>query len=250
MIKNICQELDISEDVLALKPRDFSMGYSKYLSLAISLVVPAKVYVLDNPTALLDADCTALLIDYLTNLSKNPEMTIVVATTDEKLLLKAKRIINLENGRATEGAKPVRVLKQEKPKKQPARTTIRKEVFKLEPPKKVAKEPKKVEKVESAKEIEEKKPEKPAPIKNSIQDSMFDIVDDTTRNSSVSEKKTSGSLFDHINKKKTEEKTVSKTTKKVADKKETKPAKTTKKVEEESSEMLIKPVKSGSSRKR
>ena len=38
--------------------------------------------------------------------------------------------------RAAEGAKPVRVLKQEKPKKQTTRTTIRKEVFKLEPPKK------------------------------------------------------------------------------------------------------------------
>ena len=213
--------------------------------MAKSFIVPAKVVVLDNPTALLDESSAQLLVNYLVNLSKDQEITIIVATTDEKLLLKAKRIINLESGRATEGAKPVRVLKQEKPKKQTTRTTIRKEVFKLEPPKKAVKEPKKVEKVEVA----EEKVEKPAPIKNSIQDSMFDIVDDSTQKTQTI-KKSSGSLFDHINKKKTEEKTSSKTTKKFADKKETKSVNTTKKAEEESSEMLIKPVKSGSSRKR
>lgn len=95
--EKIVRSLGIAERLEAL-PNQLSGGQQQRVAIARSLIYRPALLLADEPTGNLDQKNSKEIIDMLKLSNRNLEQTIVLITHDEKVALKADRIITIEDG--------------------------------------------------------------------------------------------------------------------------------------------------------
>ena len=81
------------------RPGQLSGGQQQRVAVARALASKPQFVLEDEPTANLDSQSTANLLDIMERLNKEEGMTFVFATHDDRVIKKARRIISIEDGK-------------------------------------------------------------------------------------------------------------------------------------------------------
>ena len=81
------------------RPGQLSGGQQQRFAVARALASKPQFVLADEPTANLDSQSTANLLDIMERLNKEEGMTFVFATHDDRVIKKARRIISIEDGK-------------------------------------------------------------------------------------------------------------------------------------------------------
>ena len=80
------------------RPAELSGGQQQRVAVARALASRPKFVLADEPTANLDSESTADLLDIMAKLNEEENITFVFSTHDQRVIDKAKRVITLEDG--------------------------------------------------------------------------------------------------------------------------------------------------------
>ena len=81
------------------RPGQLSGGQQQRVAVARALASKPQFVLADEPTANLDSQSTANLLDIMERLNKEEGMTFIFATHDDRVIKKARRIISIEDGK-------------------------------------------------------------------------------------------------------------------------------------------------------
>lgn len=95
-------------DRAARRPDELDGGQRQRVALARALVNRPALLVADEPTAQLDPECGAPVLELLYSLVRRQEGTALVATHDPWLLSRADRVLELKDGRLREAGPELR----------------------------------------------------------------------------------------------------------------------------------------------
>lgn len=90
------------EDRAKHKPSQLSGGQRQRVAIARALVNSPKVVIADEPTGNLDSQRGAGVMDELARLNREEGITLIVITHDPNIAKRAKRVLNIVDGRITE----------------------------------------------------------------------------------------------------------------------------------------------------
>jgi len=80
------------------RPNQLSGGQQQRVAVARALASHPAFVLADEPTANLDSESTASLLDLMDELNKKSEMTFVFSTHDARVIRRARRVVTLEDG--------------------------------------------------------------------------------------------------------------------------------------------------------
>jgi putative ABC transport system ATP-binding protein len=80
------------------KPSELSFGEQQRVAIAAALANDPPVILADEPTGELDSKNAAIVTDMLLELSEKYGKTVIIATHDPRVAIKAKRILRIEDG--------------------------------------------------------------------------------------------------------------------------------------------------------
>lgn len=80
------------------KPSELSMGEQQRVAIAAALANDPPVVLADEPTGELDSKNASIVADMLLELSEKYGKTVIIATHDPRVAIKAKRILRIEDG--------------------------------------------------------------------------------------------------------------------------------------------------------
>ena len=80
------------------RPTELSGGQQQRVAVARALASRPQFVLADEPTANLDSESTASLLDMMSQLNQTYEMTFVFSTHDARVIKRAHRVITLEDG--------------------------------------------------------------------------------------------------------------------------------------------------------
>jgi len=81
------------------RPNKLSGGQQQRVAVARALASKPKFILADEPTANLDSESTANLLDIMEKLNKEENITFIFSTHDSRVVKKARRVITLEDGK-------------------------------------------------------------------------------------------------------------------------------------------------------
>lgn len=81
------------------RPGQLSGGQQQRVAVARALASKPKFVLADEPTANLDSESTAKLLDIMEQLNREENMTFVFATHDDRVISKAKRVVSISDGK-------------------------------------------------------------------------------------------------------------------------------------------------------
>ncbi len=81
-----------------IRPSRLSGGQQQRVAVARALASKPKFILADEPTANLDSKATTELLDIMRKLNEEENITFIFATHDQRVIDRAKRIINLDDG--------------------------------------------------------------------------------------------------------------------------------------------------------
>ena len=81
-VKEILNDVGLSEDVLNLYPHEFSGGQRQRIAIARALILKPKLLIADEPVSALDASIQAQIINLLKDLRKQKNLTILFISHD------------------------------------------------------------------------------------------------------------------------------------------------------------------------
>jgi len=87
------------KDQIEKRPNEMSGGQQQRIAVARALASKPKFVLADEPTANLDSKSTSDLLDIMEKLNREEGMTFVFSTHDQRVIDRAHRIINLEDGK-------------------------------------------------------------------------------------------------------------------------------------------------------
>ena len=96
--EQVVSQLGIADKLEAM-PSQLSGGQQQRVAIARALIYRPAILLADEPTGNLDQKNSKEIIEMLKISNRNLEQTIVLITHDEKIALKADRIITVEDGR-------------------------------------------------------------------------------------------------------------------------------------------------------
>ena len=86
-------------DRIDARPGKLSGGQQQRVAVARALASKPKFILADEPTANLDSKSTATLLDIMEKLNSDEKITFIFSTHDNRVVKKAKRVINIEDGK-------------------------------------------------------------------------------------------------------------------------------------------------------
>ena len=89
------------EDKLNQRPNQLSGGQQQRVAVARALAPKPKFVLADEPTANLDSKSTSDLLDIMAQLNKEENITFVFSTHDQRVIDRAKRVVNMVDGKIT-----------------------------------------------------------------------------------------------------------------------------------------------------
>lgn len=87
------------EDKRRARPAELSGGQQQRVAVARALASRPQFVLADEPTANLDSKSAANLLDIMTALNKEENMTFIFSTHDQRVIERARRVITLVDGR-------------------------------------------------------------------------------------------------------------------------------------------------------
>jgi putative ABC transport system ATP-binding protein len=84
------------------RPDQLSGGQRQRVAIARAMVANPKLVLADEPTANLDSDTAARILDLLGELNAQTGVTFVFSTHDSALISRAERVVRLRDGRITD----------------------------------------------------------------------------------------------------------------------------------------------------
>ncbi len=88
-------------------PENLSAGEKQRVAFARALVNSPRVILADEPTANLDSENRDRVVSLLRQAVKEQDVSVVIATHDERILQAADRIVRIEDGQLLDGRTPV-----------------------------------------------------------------------------------------------------------------------------------------------
>jgi len=85
-----------------IRPSRLSGGQQQRVAVARALASKPKFILADEPTANLDSKATAELLDIMRKLNEEENITFIFASHDQRVIDRAKRVINLDDGKVVE----------------------------------------------------------------------------------------------------------------------------------------------------
>ena len=86
-------------DMSNRRPAELSGGQQQRVAVARSLASKPRFILADEPTANLDSKSTAKLLDIMSRLNKQENITFVFSTHDQRVIDRARRVVTLEDGK-------------------------------------------------------------------------------------------------------------------------------------------------------
>ncbi|MEO2147968.1 MAG: ATP-binding cassette domain-containing protein, partial [Flavobacteriaceae bacterium] len=86
-------------DMSKRRPAELSGGQQQRVAVARSLASKPKFILADEPTANLDSKSTAKLLDIMSRLNKQENITFIFSTHDQRVIDRARRVVTLEDGK-------------------------------------------------------------------------------------------------------------------------------------------------------
>ena len=86
-------------DMSKRRPAELSGGQQQRVAVARALASKPKFILADEPTANLDSKSTAKLLDIMSRLNKQENITFVFSTHDQRVIDRARRVVTLEDGK-------------------------------------------------------------------------------------------------------------------------------------------------------
>jgi putative ABC transport system ATP-binding protein len=86
-------------DKMDNRPGELSGGQQQRVAVARALASRPKIILADEPTANLDSQSAANLLDLMLKLNKEENMTFIFSTHDQRVIDKARRVITLVDGK-------------------------------------------------------------------------------------------------------------------------------------------------------
>jgi putative ABC transport system ATP-binding protein len=96
------------EDRMHARPGKLSGGQQQRVAVARALASKPKFILADEPTANLDSKSAETLLDIMERLNKDEKITFIFSTHDARVVAKAHRIINVEDGLVRSDVSPVK----------------------------------------------------------------------------------------------------------------------------------------------
>ncbi len=100
----LLKEVGLGERVNS-RPAKLSGGQQQRVAVARALASKPKFILADEPTANLDGESTANLLDIMEKLNKEENITFIFSTHDQRVVQKARRIITIADGIVTSDQK-------------------------------------------------------------------------------------------------------------------------------------------------
>ena len=86
-------------DMSKRRPAELSGGQQQRVAVARSLASKPRFILADEPTANLDSKSTAKLLDIMSRLNKQENITFIFSTHDQRVIDRARRVVTLEDGK-------------------------------------------------------------------------------------------------------------------------------------------------------
>ena len=96
--ENVLKEVGLG-DKMNNKPTELSGGQQQRVAVARALASKPQFVLADEPTANLDSQSTADLLDTMAELNKKEDVTFLFSTHDQRVIDRARRVITLEDGK-------------------------------------------------------------------------------------------------------------------------------------------------------
>ena len=81
------------------RPSELSGGQQQRVAVARAIVSQPKLVLADEPTANLDSKSAGQLMDLFRELNEHHDVTFLIATHDERVMRRAKRLIRMQDGK-------------------------------------------------------------------------------------------------------------------------------------------------------
>lgn len=81
------------------RPTELSGGQQQRVAVARAVVAKPKLVLADEPTANLDSTTGSALLDMMRELNQKHEITFIFSTHDQRVMERAKRLVQLEDGK-------------------------------------------------------------------------------------------------------------------------------------------------------
>jgi putative ABC transport system ATP-binding protein len=85
------------------RPDQLSGGQRQRVAIARAMVTEPKLVLADEPTANLDSDTSARILDLLAGINARTSTTFVFSTLDPSLIARAERVVRIRDGRIVTG---------------------------------------------------------------------------------------------------------------------------------------------------
>jgi len=89
-------------------PQQLSLGQQQRVAIVRALINDPPLLLCDEPTSALDAESSAIVLDTLKTLSKEPARAVVLVTHDPRVFPFADRLLKIEDGAIVYDSKPGR----------------------------------------------------------------------------------------------------------------------------------------------
>ena len=100
-VREMVDKVGLTEQITQ-RPNELSGGQRQRVAIARALVTRPAIVLADEPTANLDSVTGTTIIDLMKDLNERDQTTFIFSTHDHRVMDRARRLVQLEDGRVTD----------------------------------------------------------------------------------------------------------------------------------------------------